>query len=35
MDQIKALYNPVVGVNIMCMSFAEHLIQDMVLIPTI
>ena len=35
MDQIKALYNPVIGENIMSMSFAEHLIQDMVLIPTI
>jgi len=34
-DQIKALCNPVVGVNIMSMSFIEHLIQDMVLIPTI
>jgi len=35
MDQIKDLYNLVVGVNIMSMSFVEHLIQDMVLIPTI
>jgi len=34
-DQIKALYNPVVGINIMSMSPAEHLIQDMTLIPTI
>jgi len=34
-DQIRALYNLVVGVNIMSMSFAKHLIQDMVLIPTI
>ena len=31
-DQIRALYNLVVGVNIMSMSFAKHLIQDMVLI---
>ena len=35
MDQIKALYNPVVGINTMSMSLAEHLIQDMTLIPTI
>jgi len=34
-DQIKALYNPVVGKNIMSMSLAEHLIQDMTLILTI
>jgi len=34
-DQIKALYNTVVGINIMSMSIAEHLIQDMSLIPTI
>ena len=34
-DQIKALYNPIVGINIMSMSLAEHLIQDMTLIPTI
>ena len=25
-DQIKALYNPVVGINIMSMSLEEHLI---------
>jgi len=29
MDQIKALYNPVVGINIMSMSLADHLIQYM------
>ena len=29
MDQIKALYNPIVGINIMSMSLVEHLIQDM------
>jgi len=34
-DQIKALYNLVVGINIMYVSLAEHLIQDMTLIPTI
>ena len=34
-DQIKALYNPVVGINIMSMFLAKHLIQDMVLVPTI
>jgi len=34
-DQINALYNPVVEINIMSMSLAEHLIQDMSLIPTI
>ena len=35
MDQINALYNLVVGINIMSMSLAEHLIQDMTLILTI
>ena len=34
-DQINAIYNPVVGINTMSMSLAEHLIQDMTLIPTI
>ena len=34
-EQINALYNPVVGINIMSMSLAEHLIQDITLIPTI
>jgi len=34
-DEINALYNPVVGINIMSMSLAEHLIQDMTLIPII
>ena len=34
-DQVNALYNPVVGINIMSMSLAEHLIHGMTLIPTI
>jgi len=34
-DQINALYNPVVGINIISMSLAKHLIQGMTLIPTI
>jgi len=34
-DQVNALYNLVVGINIMSMSLAKHLIQDITLIPTI
>jgi len=33
-DQIDALYNLVVGINIMSMSLAEHLLHDMKLTPT-
>jgi len=34
-DQINALYNPVVGINIMSLSLVEHLLQHMTLTPTI
>ena len=30
----NALYNPVVGVNLMCASFAQDLLKDMPLTPT-
>jgi hypothetical protein len=30
----KTLYNPVVGVNIMSTTFAEHLLKDILLAPT-
>jgi hypothetical protein len=33
-DHIDALYNPVVGINIMSASLAQHLMQHMMLTPT-
>jgi hypothetical protein len=33
-DHIDALYNPVVGINIMFASLAQHLMQHMTLTPT-
>jgi hypothetical protein len=33
-DHIDALYNPVVGINIMSASLAQHLMKHMTLIPT-
>jgi hypothetical protein len=33
-DHIDALYNPVVGINIMSASLAQHLMQHMALTPT-
>lgn len=33
-DQVDALYNPVVGINIMSASLAQHLIKHMTLTPT-
>ena len=33
-DQINAIYNPVVGINVMSMSISKHLIQDITLSPT-
>jgi hypothetical protein len=33
-DHIDALYNPVVGINIMSVSLAQHLMRHMTLTPT-
>jgi hypothetical protein len=33
-DRIDALYNPVVGINIMYVSLAQHLMRHMTLTPT-
>ena len=33
-DHFDALYNPVVGINIMCESFALKLFKNLVLTPT-
>jgi hypothetical protein len=33
-DHIDALYNPVVGINIMSASLAQHLMKHMTLTPT-
>jgi hypothetical protein len=33
-DYIDALYNPVVGINIMSASLAQHLMKHMTLTPT-
>jgi hypothetical protein len=33
-DHIDALYNPVVGINIMSVSLAQHLMRNMTLTPT-
>jgi hypothetical protein len=33
-DHIDALYNPVVGINIMSVSLAQHLMKHMTLTPT-